>query len=118
MPLRFKVSYADNQPVIHMSLVKGESVQDLIRLGFNVAGYIIKLYIKFPTPLTLSTEDDGITIIEAATGTFRINISDARSAGFPRGGHPYEIWTISGGDESTRLWSGTFNVLPSITPIP
>lgn len=120
MPLSVSTSIANGVTNINMSLAAGESMQERITLSLDLTGFTVKMYIGFLTPLLLSTGNGGITLTDAAAGTLIVNILDTVSAAFTPGEYPYEFWLESGGSpvQTTRLWTGTFTVLNSITPIP
>lgn len=108
----------------NFTIKAGETVAQAIQffvsrtVPLDLSGYTLKSQINFPTPLLLTTENGGITIIDAELGKVQINIDSETTADLPIGCYPYDLWTVSGGGEEKPWLCGTFSVVTSITPVP
>jgi hypothetical protein len=107
----------------NLSIAAGETVAGALAIAsggnpVDLAGYVLKMQVDFPTPLALNIANGGITITDAATGTAQINIADTTSTAFAPGSYPYDLWMISGGGAATRLLHGSFTVYQAVAVIP
>jgi hypothetical protein len=109
--------------ITYMAIVSGETVALDMTLSnggtpINLTSYILKAQINFETPLSLTTANGGITIVNAAQGQIRLNITSAQTASIEQGVFDYDLWMTSAGGVQTPLLTGKFSVSPNVTAIP
>ena len=83
----------------------------------NITGYTLKAQINFPTPLIISNTTSGITVNDAANGTFTVNIPSFTTEAVDCGAYSYDLWMISGTGVATALLTGKFIIAPAVTDV-
>ncbi len=109
--------------LVNISITRGETVAMQMAVAtddgpIDLSGYEIRLTIRFPTPLEFSTNDGSIVILDAAAGTFQLNISSTVSVTFIAGAYPFDAWYASAGGVQTPFLKGTFAIAQNISPVP
>lgn len=113
---------AQGQQQINATLTQGDFVgwSFLLKIDdtpINLTGAYVKMIIGMPTPLVLSTENSGITMINPVGGEFLVNISSDQTEQFDLGTYQYEVWVkqnIASSNE-TQYISGVVTINPSIS---
>lgn len=86
----------------------------------DITGYTFKAQIKFPAfNILLTTENNGIVILNATNGQIQFNIPSATTASWPAGSkNPYDLWWIDTQGNEKPMLKGYFVIMPTITPVP
>lgn len=86
----------------------------------NLFDAIIKMTIGMQTPILLSTQNGGITMINPAGGQFMANIPSDMTATFAPGVYGYDVWVKQNlaSSAETQYIGGTITVNPSISAFP
>lgn len=83
----------------------------------NITGYTFHAQINLPTPVILTTENGGITIIDAEEGKIQINISSDDTMTYPAGSYLYQMWMVPPDDDEEIILQGEFKVTQNIANI-
>lgn len=107
----------------YISIISGETVALAMTLSaselpINLTGYSLRCQINFPTPLLLTTANNGVIITNASQGAISLNIGSAQTADIEQGVFDFDLWMTSAGGGETPLLTGKFSVTPNITPVP
>lgn len=85
------------QQQINASFTQGDVVAWTFRLAIgnipiNLNGAVIRMTIGMRTPVVLTTDNGGISILDAVGGQFIVKISSAITGAFIPGTYNYDLW--------------------------
>ncbi len=108
----------------YLHMIAGETIAMSVTLttasdvAINLTGYTAKCEIGLPTPILLTTENGGITLVNATLGQIQLNITSAVSAAFAPGAYPFDAWIVSVSGTETAILKGLVTIESNITPVP